>query len=74
MSAGNAARHKGDAMQGRSLEEKPAFAALARNEHLYKDVKFSAPAPITMDNDFMFQNIVGVGYRLLRRLTSRLLP
>ena len=30
----------------------PAFAALARSEHIYKDVKFSDHAPITVDYDF----------------------
>ena len=30
----------------------PATAALARNEHIYKDVKFSDHAPITVDYDF----------------------
>ena len=29
----------------------PAFAALARSEHIYKDVKFSDHAPITIDYD-----------------------
>jgi exonuclease III len=27
----------------------PAIAALARSEHIYKDVKFSDHAPITVD-------------------------
>ena len=30
----------------------PALAALARSEHIYKDVKFSDHAPITVDYDF----------------------
>ena len=30
----------------------PAIAALARKEHIYKDVKFSDHAPITIDYDF----------------------
>lgn len=30
----------------------PALAALARSEHIYKDVKFSDHAPITLDYDF----------------------
>ena len=30
----------------------PAIAALARSEHIYKDVKFSDHAPITVDYDF----------------------
>ena len=30
----------------------PAFAALARSEHIYKDVKFSDHAPITVDYEF----------------------
>ena len=30
----------------------PAMAALARSEHIYKDVKFSDHAPITVDYDF----------------------
>lgn len=30
----------------------PAVAALARSEHIYKDVKFSDHAPITIDYDF----------------------
>ena len=30
----------------------PATAALARSEHIYKDVKFSDHAPITVDYDF----------------------
>ena len=30
----------------------PATAALARTEHIYKDVKFSDHAPITVDYDF----------------------
>ena len=28
------------------------MAALARSEHIYKDVKFSDHAPITVDYDF----------------------
>jgi exodeoxyribonuclease-3 len=31
----------------------PAIAALARSEHIYKTVKFSDHAPITVDYDFM---------------------
>ena len=30
----------------------PALAVLARSEHIYKDVKFSDHAPITVDYDF----------------------
>jgi exodeoxyribonuclease-3 len=30
----------------------PAMAALARSEHIYKDVKFSDHAPLTVDYDF----------------------
>ncbi len=30
----------------------PAIAALARSEHIYKDVEFSDHAPITVDYDF----------------------
>jgi exodeoxyribonuclease-3 len=30
----------------------PAFAALARSEHIYKTEKFSDHAPITVDDDF----------------------
>ncbi|RYX96557.1 MAG: exodeoxyribonuclease III [Comamonadaceae bacterium] len=30
----------------------PAFAGLARSEHIYKDVKFSDHAPLTVDYDF----------------------
>jgi exodeoxyribonuclease-3 len=30
----------------------PAFATLARSEHIYKDVKFSDHAPITVDYEF----------------------
>ena len=30
----------------------PAMAALARHEHIYKDVKFSDHAPLTVDYDF----------------------
>ena len=30
----------------------PAFAALARSEHIYKDVRFSDHAPISVDYDF----------------------
>ena len=30
----------------------PAIAALARSEHIYKTVKFSDHAPITVDYDF----------------------
>jgi len=29
----------------------PALAALARTEHIYKDVKFSDHAPITIEYD-----------------------
>ena len=30
----------------------PALAALARSENIYKDVKFSDHAPVTVDYDF----------------------
>ena len=30
----------------------PALAALARSEHIYKDVKFSDHAPLTIDYAF----------------------
>ena len=30
----------------------PAFAALARSEHIYKDVKFSDHAPLSIDYEF----------------------
>ncbi len=30
----------------------PAMAALAKTEHIYKDVKFSDHAPITVDYGF----------------------
>ena len=30
----------------------PALAALARSEHIYKDVKFSDHAPVTVDYGF----------------------
>jgi hypothetical protein len=31
----------------------PAIASLARSEHIYKDLKFSDHAPITVDYDFI---------------------
>ena len=31
----------------------PAIAELARSEHIYKTVKFSDHAPITVDYDFV---------------------
>ena len=30
----------------------PALASLARSENIYKDVKFSDHAPVTVDYDF----------------------
>ena len=31
---------------------RPALAALARSENIYKEVKFSDHAPVTVDYDF----------------------